>query len=241
MTAVSEILVPDVPIAQIQGRMNRLWDPFARNSFIALVGVQGSGKSYLIRNAILPLCSRERIVVIDVKDGRDSAWYGFGKPATELEPAFFVSGDDDDDYPCAWRVLVDRKNAQAQLRKVFDQIRSEGHCVLVMDDSRSITEREQVGLGSTVENMITDGRALGISVIMGAQSSAWAVSAFKDQSGCLMIGQTRGQDQALALAKMAGYGRDLSPVINRIPAQRWLYSDQWEDEPILAMTGISAP
>ena len=229
------LAVPLVPFGRIQGRMSRLWDPFERNPHIGVYGITGSGKSYLIRYGILPLRQYSRTVVIDMKDDRDSVWSGFGAPVTELPPAFFESGDFS-----RWRIVVDRRNAQAQLRRVFDQIRDEGHCVVVVDESRSITEREQVGLGSVVENLILEGRGLGITLIMGAQSTAWAVSALKDQPAVMLVGQTSGQDQALALAKIAGYGRDLAATIGRIPARQWLYRDLWEGPPVLALADLPA-
>ncbi|MGH3283590.1 MAG: hypothetical protein ACRDPD_02700 [Streptosporangiaceae bacterium] len=235
---IAQMMVPTVPFGRIQGRVARLWDPFERNAFMVVVGITGSGKSHLMRYGILPLRSYSRTVVIDVKDDRDSVWAGFGQPVAELAPAFFRTGSKE--HPAVWRVIVNRANAQAQLRRIFEQIRSEGHCVLVMDESRSITEREQIGLGSAVENLITEGRGLGVSMIMGAQSTAWAVSALKDQAACLWIGQSSGRDQALALAKIAGYGRDLAPVIEAIPARRWLYRDKWEGAPILALTDSPA-
>lgn len=230
-TSVRALPVPVVPFARVQGRMARLWDPFERNPHIGVFGITGSGKSHLIRYGILPLRQASRIVVIDVKDDRDSVWAGFGQPVSELPAAFHHSGD-----AARWRVIVDRRNAQAQLRRIFEQIRDEGHCVIVVDESRSITEREQVGLGSVVENLILEGRGIGITLIMGAQSTAWAVSALKDQPACLFIGQASGQDQALALAKMAGYGRDLAATIGRTPARRWLYRDLWDGPPMLGLT-----
>jgi hypothetical protein len=234
---IAPLAVPSVSFGQIQGRMARLWDPFERNPHVAVFGITGSGKSYLIRRGILPLRRDSRIVVIDVKDDRDSVWTGFGKPVTELPPAFFLT--DDREYPAVWRVIVDRRNAQAQLRRIFDQIRDEGHCVVVVDESRSITEREQVGLGSVVENLITEGRGLGVTMIMGAQSTAWAVASLKDQPAVMFIGQSAG-DQPLALAKMAGYGRELAQVIGRIPAREWLYRDLWDGSPILGLTRAPA-
>ena len=228
---VQPLAVPLIPFGQVQGRIVRLWDPFERNPHIGIFGITGSGKSHLIRHVILPLREHSRTVVIDMKDDRDSVWAGFGKPVTELPPAFLGSGDG-----ARWRVIVDRANAQAQLRRVFDQVRDEGHCVVVVDESRSITEREQVGLGSVVENLILEGRGIGVTLIMGAQSTAWAVSALKDQPAVLFIGQASGTDQAMALAKLAGYGRELAATIGRIPARRWLYRDLWDGPPILALT-----
>jgi hypothetical protein len=223
--------VPIIPFGQVQGRMARLWDPFERNPQIAVYGITGSGKSHLIRYGILPLRQYSRTVVIDVKDDRDSVWLGFGEPVTELPPAFFGS----DDFS-RWRVIVDRRNAHAQIRRVLEQIRDEGHSVVVIDETRSITEREQVGLGSVVENLITEGRGIGVSMIMGAQSTAWAVSALKDQPAVMFVGQASGTDQAMALAKLAGYGRELAATIGTIPARRFLYRDKWEGPAMLALT-----
>jgi hypothetical protein len=232
---IEPLPVPAVPFARVQGRMARLWDPFERNPHVAVYGITGSGKSYLIRYGILPLRQLSRVVVIDVKDDRDSVWAGFGQPVTALPPAFNGSGDG-----TRWRVLVDRANPQAQLRRVFSQIRDEGHCVVVVDESRSVTEREQIGLGSVVENLILEGRGLGVTLIMGAQSTAWAVSALKDQPAVMLVGQVSGQDQALALAKMAGYGRDLAVTISQVQARQWLYRDLWEGGPLLGLTEAPA-
>jgi hypothetical protein len=228
------LAVPTVPFNRIQGRMDRLMDPFERNAVVGIFGITGSGKSHLMRYGILPMRTASRTVVIDVKEGRDSVWSGFGREVTQLPEEFFRSGTKE--HPYTWRVVVDRSNAQAQLGRIFDQIRSEGHCVIVMDETRSITDREQTGLSSKVENLITESRAVGVTMIMGAQSTAWAVSALKDQPACLFIGQTSNTKQAIALAEVAGYGRELAPVIRQIPARQWLYRDLWEGPPILALT-----
>jgi hypothetical protein len=233
VVTVAPLAVPTVPFAKVQGRLAAQWDPFERNPHIAVFGITGSGKSHLIRYGILPLRAYSRAVVIDVKDDRDSVWTGWGTPVTELPQAFAQSGDG-----YRWRVIVDRASAQTQLRGIFDQIRDEGHCLVIVDESRSVTEREQIGLGSVVENLILEGRGLGITLIMGAQSTAWAVSALKDQPAAVLIGQTRGTKQALALAEIAGYGRDLASVIGRIPERQWLYVDGWPGGPMLGLTAM---
>jgi len=228
---VQPLSVPVIPFGRVQGRITRLWDPFERNPHFAVFGITGSGKSHLIRYGILPLRPYSRTVVIDVKDDRDSVWTGYGMPVTELPRAFAHSGDG-----YRWRLVVDRANAQQQLRRVFDQIRDEGHCVVVVDESRSITEREGFGLGSVVENLILEGRGIGVTLIMGAQSTAWAVSALKDQPAVMFIGQTSGTDQAKALAGIAGHGRELAATIGGIQARQFLYRDLWDGPPMLALT-----
>lgn len=228
------LVVPEVPFRKVQGRMNRLWDPFERNSCMAAFGAQGSGKSYLIRHGILPLATQSRIVFIDMKEQSDKVWRGFGKEVDVLPPSFFGTGNEE--YPYAWRVVVNPATAKKQLRQLFAQLTGEGHCVIVMDETREITEREQLGLGSDVEKLITKTRSLGTSVILGAQSSAWAVSALKDQPAVMFIGKTSGQESARALAKLAGPGAPVVPTIQKLREHQWLYRDNWGDGLLLART-----
>jgi DNA helicase HerA-like ATPase len=235
VTTIQPLTVPLVPFGRVQGRMARLWDPFARNPHIGVFGFTGSGKSHLIRYGILPLRPYSRTVVIDVKDDRDQTWDGFGQTVTELPPAFFKSADG-----ARWRLIVDRANPKPQLRNFFHQIRGEGHCIVVMDETRSITEREQIGLGSDVENLITEGRGIGVTMIMGTQSTAWAVPSVKDQPGALFIGQTNTRDEAMKLAGIAGLGRDLALTVGTIPPHRWLYRDRWAGPAVLALTDSPA-
>lgn len=215
--------------------MRLLWDPSQRNPHIGVFGVSGAGKSHLIRYGILPIRSTSRQVIIDVKSDRDSVWTGCGTPVTELPPAF--SGAGDGPVSARYRLVVENSStAQHQIKRALQQIKDEGHCVVVIDESRSVTEREQLGLGSLVENLILEGRGLGITMVIGAQSTAWAVSALKDQPTTTFIGLTTSEVQARELSKIVGQGKALAPVINRIPARRWLYSDRWEDEPLLGLT-----
>ena len=226
--------VPEIPFAKVQGRLNRFWDPFENNSCMVAFGAQGSGKSHLVRHGILPLAKQSRIVFIDMKEKSDKVWRGFGREVDVLPPAFFDTGNEE--YRYAWRVVVNPATAKSQLRQVFAQLTGEGHCVVVMDETREITEREQLGLGSDVEKLITKTRSLGTSVILGAQSSAWAVSALKDQPAVMWIGSTSGEESALALAKLAGPGRPLVPTVKRIRPRQFLYRDNWEGAPMLALT-----
>jgi energy-coupling factor transporter ATP-binding protein EcfA2 len=228
--------IPDVAFSDVAARMGRLWDPSQRNPHVAVFGVSGSGKSHLIRHGLLPIRSDSRTVIIDGKSDRDSVWTGCGTPVDELPPAFFGAGDGT--RAARYRLVVDRAgDAKRQVRRALEQIRDEGHCLVIVDESRSITEREQLGLGSLVENLILEGRGLGITLILGAQSTAWAVASLKDQPTTVFVGMN-GRVQSRELASVIGAGRELAPVIAGIPARTWLYSDRWEAEPLLGMTTL---
>jgi hypothetical protein len=237
--ATPTIGIPAVPFATIQGRMDEQWDPFERNSHQVIFGTSGSGKSHLIRYGILPVRPWARTVIIDMKGNRSRIWADCGTPVIELPREFGRERDGDGPADARYRLVVDRTDGKAQVRNALARIRDEGHCVVVVDESRAITEREQLNLGSDLENLVLLGRELGITLIIGAQSTAYAVPSIKDQPAVFWIGQQRNTEAARELAKVAGYGRELVPVIGDIPARSWLYGDNWGDKTLLAISTIT--
>ena len=230
--------IPYVDFSRVHNRLDRLMDPYKRNSAIAVFGAQGSGKSHLIRHGILNVRPMARTVVFDVKAGHSKVWDGYGKQVDELRPGFH--GDGGAPFGNAYHFMVhpDRETGKRQLAKALNQISTEGHCVVVIDESRKVTEREQYGQSSAVENLITTGRESGITVILGAQSSAWAVSSLQDQPGARFIGRVPGREKELSA--MAGYGSELIPTLRAIKHRSFLYTDALDEnqEPILGITGL---
>lgn len=237
MPTLAAPAIPTVPFPLVAQRMARLWDPSQRGPHVAVFGVSGAGKSHLIRYGLLPIRRDARTVIIDAKSDRDSVWTGCGEPISELPPAFHGAGDGP--QRARYRLVLDRSDAKRQIRRALEQIRDEGHCLVIIDESRSLTEREGLGLGALVENLILEGRGLGITMILGAQSTAWAVSALKDQPTTTFVGLVGGMDQARELSKIVGSGTELAQTIRGIPGRTWLYSDRWEGEPLLGMTTLS--
>lgn len=231
--------IPTVALDRVQGRIARLGDPFDRNPHHAIFGTTGSGKSYLIRHGILPVYAFARTVVIDVKGGRDSAWHEWGQAVDSLPDSFGEGARTPADL--RFRLIVDRAEGKSQVGRALDLIRGEGHCVLVLDESRSLTEREQLGLGSTVENLLLEGRSSGVTIIVGAQSTAWTASAVRDQPGAIWAGGMRSQEQSKKIAAIMGEGRELAAEVRSTPARSWLYVDAWDGDPFLARTRISSP
>lgn len=221
------MIVPRVAFPLIQSRIDSESDPFERNSHIVTFGKTGTGKSYLIRHGIVPIRPLDRIVVIDVKGPREirSPWNGFGTEITRLPESGAMTGTGPTNSQYRLIVETDRDDAKKQVGATIDQVMSEGHWIVVIDESRKLTEREQLNLGSKIEDMVLRGRGLGITVILGAQSTAWAVSALKDQPAVMLIGMV--PQQAEELSKIAGYGRELVPNIRAIKEREFLYVDTW--------------
>ncbi len=230
------MIVPEILWPKVAGRLQRHWQPTEANPHMALFAQTRGGKSHLIRWGILPLVPFARVVVIDVKPPHDgNVWNGYGHDTTELAHGFGLS-------PTGWpryRILVKPgADGSAQIRRVLEQIAAEGECVLIIDDARRVTDPHApgLGLGHVVDFLLLEGAALGITVILGANSTAWATTALKDQCGVIWVGHTRSTDQRDEFAKVAGLPKAIRPVLDTIAPRSWLYSDYAGERLMLART-----
>jgi hypothetical protein len=229
--------VPRVPFAQVQARLDRHWDPFVRNTHQALIGPTGSGKSHLIRHGILPVRPHARVVVIDSKGGTDPIWAGW--PAvTELPAAFGRDRDGGGPYGMRYRLVVNPADAKRQVRRALDQVRTERHTILVVDETRSVSEGEQIGARSALERLILESRSSGVTAILGAQDASWLPAAVKSQPAVLWIARQRSRKIARVLADLSGWGNELITPITRTPNRTWIVSDAWDAEPIIGVTEV---
>jgi hypothetical protein len=230
--------VPDIPWATVAGRVQRHWDPLESNPHKAIFAQSRGGKSFMIRRGLLPLVPLARQVVIDVKPGGDPTWNGWGADVTELAPGF----GDNDNGDAYYRIrLLPGDEGEGQVRRILDQLAAEGECVIVMDDARKITDPRAPGLkcGMVVDHLLLEGAALGISVILGANSAAWATSSLRDQCGTIFLGHLGGEARD-DCAKLAGLGKAARAELDTIAPKRFLYVDAHDGEPLLARTALAA-
>lgn len=230
------MIVPDVPWPQVAGRIQRTWHPTEANPHAALFAQTRAGKSHLIRFGLLPLVPLARVVVVDVKpDHAGNVWNEWGHDTTELPHGFGISPTG---WP-RWRVRVKPgSDGSVQVRRVLEQLGAEGECVLVIDDARRVTDSHSpgLGLGNVVDHLLLEGAALGLTVILGANSTAWATSSLKDQCGVIWVGHTRSDEQRDKFADVAGLPKSVRPVLDTIAPRHWLYSDYAGDRLMLART-----
>lgn len=224
------ITVPHVPFSVIARRIVAHWDPFEFNSHEAWLGMSRSGKSYAIRRGILPLAERSRKVVLDVKPGGERTWLGYGNEVSSLKPGFGTGPDGTPEY----HMLVTSKD---QVRRFLDMIGTEGSCVVVIDDSRRITANSpSFGLSEHVDQLLTIGAAIGITVIICANSTVWSTSSLRDQCGINWIGQIANEDERKRFLRNAGLPREILPTLGALPPRHFLYSDRYDGETRLAIT-----
>lgn len=231
--------VPDVPWPVVAGRIQRLWSPIDANPHKAIFAQSRGGKSHLIRHGLLPLVPLARTVVIDVKLGGDPTWDGWGSDVAELTPGFGTpAGHDAPRYRL--RVRPGDEGA-LQVRRALEVLGAEGECVVIMDDARKVTDPREPGLkcGTVVDHLLLEGAALGISVILGANSDAWATSGLRDQCATFLLGHLGGNTRE-GVARIAGLARTERAELDTIAPRQFLYADAHDGELMLARTAAPA-
>lgn len=229
--------VPEIDWAVIARRIKRHWRPLEINPHIGFLAPSRTGKSYLIRHGILPIATGARTVLIDVKPGGERTWDGWGNDVTEIEPGFGLGDDGTANYRVMLMPGADR--GKTQVKRVFDTIMREGNCILVMDDSRKISANSpNLGLAGEVDEILTDGAALGITVILAANSTVWSVSGLRDQCGTFFLGHMANVRQQKEFADVIDLPQMYREALRSIGRRQFLYSDYHDGELKLAITGI---
>ncbi len=222
-------------------RVDKLWQPkFAPNH--SVLGQNGSGKSHLIVHGLLPLCLRDNVVIFDNK-GDDPVLAAAGaKPVRHLPSRLRRTLDNDQEKDGWFRVVVydDTDRAKLQVKRVLDQVYDEGNWIVVVDETRAISDPRSPGLGlqPLLDRMWLRGRSRGISVIAGTQAPRWVPSAFYDQCQFVWSSRIRDERAHQRIMEIGSMTRAHIPHIAKIRKRRWLYMDDEEDETWLAETGL---
>lgn len=230
----SQLKIPTIDFDLITQRIKHYWDPFSNNPHQAWYGTSRSGKSYAIRQGILPIVKNDRIVVLDVKPGGERTWIEFGNTVESLNPGFGKGNDGTPHY----HMLLRNAN---QAKNFLDMIANEGSCIVILDDSRKITQTGAGwNLGGEVDELLTIGAAIGISVIICANSTVWAVSGLRDQGGINWIGQMPNEDERKKVISQFGLPGGIIPILGNMPRRHFLYSDRYDGELVMGITTVKS-
>lgn len=223
-------------------RVDEMWKPeFAPHH--SVLGQNGSGKTHLIVHGLLPLCLRDNVCIFDSK-GDDPVLAAAGaRPVRKLPGKYRRTLDDDKDKNGWYRVIVydDIARAQDQVARALDQIYNEGKWIVVLDETRAISDPRSPGLGlqPLLDRLWLRGRSRHISVIASTQAPRWVPTSFYDQCQFVWCSRIRDDRAHQRIQEIGSITKAHIPHIASIRKRRWLYMDDEGDETWLAETGLS--
>lgn len=222
----SPLAIPVRPWQSVVADIAKLWQP-DNAPHQSIIGLTGSGKSYLVTRGLLPLRQHRRVLIIDVK-GDDPTLRGFGKPVKKLptntKRTFRLSEEKPDAHWYQLRVVDDWDKARVQVRSALQRVYAEGDWTVVIDETRFLTDPRipSLGLRPHVEQLWLRGRSRRVEVVAMTQAPKWVPSSFYDQPSIVWFGRINDEDAHKRLREVGGLTRADLPLISAIPKRAWL-------------------
>lgn len=223
------ITAPWVDWSHVHAFVDKAWDP-ENIPHHSIIGLTGSGKSYLAINGLLrPMCKLDRVLILDTKQD-DKLVSSIGHPVEELPQKTWISGRRKDQPFDNWFRLVvkdpvrDRVAAQTQVRKALDTVYREGNWVVYIDELIDVAGRESPNLGLMpyVDAIYRKGRSKHISLVAGTQAPRFVPTSFYDQAGFAWIGRIRDKERQKRLLEIGGLSTAELPFIAQLQRRQWL-------------------
>lgn len=235
------IQIPTRSWKEVIERVNKLWVPeFAPHH--SIFGQNGSGKTHLIVYGLLPLCTGDNVCIFDSKGDDPVLAQSGARPVRKLPNKYRRMMDNDKPKDGWYRLNIydDVPRAQQQVGDALEKIYNEGNWIVVLDETRAISDPRSPGLGlqPLLDRMWLRGRSRGISVVAATQAPRWVPTSFYDQcqfAWCSRIRDERAHQRIMEIGSMT---RAHIPHIARVRKRRWLYIDDEEEETWLAETGL---
>lgn len=230
-SAIPQIPETDAPWMEwnhVAHRVNHMWDP-KNTPHHSIVGLTGSGKSYLCVNGILkPMCSTDRVVLFDIK-GDDEVFSEVGHAVRELpRNTWYSKMGRRRDEPMAhwWRIVVhdDKVKARQQVWEALNRIHKEGNYVSVFDELFFITGNKHLKLEDQVDSLYRLGRNRRNSIIAMTQAPRYVPTSFYDQASFAWIGRIRDEQRQKRLLEIGGLSKKELPLIATLKRREWLLS-----------------
>lgn len=230
----SRLVLPDEdsypwkPWRDVRSYVNETWD--AENTpHHSVIGLTGSGKSFLIRHGLLDMSRGDRVLIVDTK-GDDKAISTIGKPVKDFpKRAWYVGLSRRQKEPMAnwYRLKVSDKNetARAQVGYALNSAYEEGDWIIVIDELFDIVSTDKnVGLGlrGLYQKIMRKGRSRHVPMIAATQNPVWMPSEFYDQASFAWIGCIRDETRQKRLLEIGGLSKRDLPIVASLERRQWL-------------------
>lgn len=208
--------------------VNREWDP-ENMPHHSIIGLTGSGKSYLGINGILrPLCAMDRVLLIDTK-GDDPIVSRQGRPVTQIEtPKFWQRMGKKRHAFDDWQRLVvsdERNEARHQVRTALGRAYDEGNWVIFVDETWDLTSKDPdvgLNLGGILAKIWRKGRGRHVSLVAATQTPVEVPRLFYDQASFAWIGRIRDEERQKRLLEIGGMSKRDLPILATLQRRQWL-------------------
>lgn len=225
-------LVPWEEWETVWPRVNKLWDP-QNTPHHSIIGLTGSGKSYLGINGILkPMCPMDRVLIIDSKRD-DQLVSTVGKPIQAIPKTTWANTRRREPFDQWFRLEVvqgfgpaKRREKQEQVHRALERVYGDGQWVVFMDEIRDLTDPKppNLGLAPWVDEIYRKGRSKGISIIACTQAPRWVPASFYDQASFAWIGRLADEQKQKRLLEIGGMGKQYFGDIAGLQRRQWLLS-----------------
>lgn len=238
---LNDVSIPTRSWNEVIRRVDQLWVPqFAPHH--SLLGQNGSGKTHLIVHGLLPLCQHDNVAIFDSK-GDDPVLMASGaRPVRKLPNKLRRTLDNDDPKAGWYRIPIydEVPKAREQVGMALDRIYDEGNWVVVIDETRAISDPRSPGLGlqPLLDRMWLRGRSRNICVVAATQAPRWVPSSFYDQCQFVWSSRIRDERAHQRIMEIGSMTRQHIPHIAAVRKRRWIYMDDEEEDTWLAETGL---
>lgn len=236
MAATAPPPIPAVPLAQVQGRLRQVWRPGIAAHHLIL-GENGAGKTGLITRGIMPLAEYDRVLIIDVK-GDDGMWEGYGAPIARVTPGFNGEGEGRGRnwYRLVVDPVADRDLARVRVKEALKIAQDEGHMILVVDETRAVTDRAELNLWDDLEKVLLRGRSRRVMCVMAAQATEYMAPSVRNQWAMAWVGSLKDDEVVKRALKLLGLPTPYLPIVRDVARRQWLYLDKEDGRRLMGMT-----
>lgn len=243
--------------------LDRRWHP---GEHLSIYGRTGSGKTYTIVHGLLPLWTRCRVLIIDVKhDQGTMAPVGHvvsRRPELSDRLSFkvreYVQGreskawDRDPEWyklqPQHHRWVPDRKQQTAhndrvrsEIGRALDMAFHEGNWVIVVDDVVTVADSKppNLDLADLLQRIWRDGRDRGVTMIAATQAPSYAPPAMYDQASFAIFSRMTDVRRQERLGEIAGNVDLIEAELPRLQRHEILIGDLEYDNWVVTRVGDS--
>lgn len=224
------ITVPKMHWRDVERYVNETWD-LHNAPHHSVIGLTGSGKSYLVGNGILRTRGWDRVIAFDSKGGADDTLNALPFNTVDYIPKNSRLGGGSwgrkrEQYDSWWKVVLssDRRKAQHQVAMTLNRVWEEGEWITWFDELRNLTHPRDPNLGmeSPINRLYTMGRAKHIGIIACTQSPVWVPHTFFDQASFAWIGRIRDEVRQKRLLEIGGMTKKELPHIQALEKRHWM-------------------